>query len=75
MARHYSDVGKNLGRAVQAYTRGKNSLESRLTSAARRFQELGAHTPAPLDEIYSINEVEASMVEGEAEKREATAAN
>ena len=74
-AGHYSDVGKNLGRAVQAYTRGKNSLESRLTSAARRFQELGAHTPAPLDEIYSINEVEASMVEGEAEKREATAAN
>ena len=52
---HYDDMGKGLSRAVTAYQKGRASLESRLLSTARRFEQLGAgkgdelQLPLPVD--------------------------
>jgi DNA recombination protein RmuC len=40
-AEHYSEVGSGLNKAVAAYAKGRSSLESRLLSAARKFEDLG----------------------------------
>ncbi len=42
LAEHFEEVGTSLGRAVTAYNKTVNSLEARVLTAARRFQELGA---------------------------------
>jgi len=60
LAEHVGDVGKHLGKAVDAYNRGVGSLESRVLVAARRFRELGA---APGDEIPVLAPVEQATRE------------
>ena len=40
-ADHYETVGKSLRSAVQAYDKGRNSMETRLLSTARKFEEFG----------------------------------
>jgi DNA recombination protein RmuC len=53
-AEHYNDVGKSLGKAVTAYSKGKTSLETRLTSTARKFEELGISKGAGIPEAYTL---------------------
>jgi DNA recombination protein RmuC len=53
-AEHYNEMGRSLGKAVTAYSKGKTSLESRLTSTARRFEELGVSKGAEIPEAYAI---------------------
>ncbi len=55
LAEHFADVGTSLGRAVTAYNKTVNSLETRVLTAARRFQELGA---AAGEEILSLEPVD-----------------
>ena len=43
-AGHYDAVGKSLGRAVDCYQQGRNSLDARLLTTARKFRELGSST-------------------------------
>jgi DNA recombination protein RmuC len=53
---HWIDLGKNLGRTVEAFNSAVGSLESRVLVSARRFRELGAG-PSSV-EIQSLDPVE-----------------
>jgi len=55
MAEHFSGVGKNLDKAVDAYNRAAASLESRVLVSARRFVDYGAGTSR---EIPAVDQVE-----------------
>lgn len=55
---HWTDLGKNLARTVDAFNSAVGSLESRVLVSARRFKELGA-TPSAL-EIEVVERVEKS---------------
>ncbi len=57
MAGHLADIGKGLDRAVEAYNRSVGSLERRVLTSARRFQELGA---AAGDEIPAVDQIETT---------------
>ncbi|HET9320074.1 MAG TPA: DNA recombination protein RmuC [Bryobacteraceae bacterium] len=54
---HFNDVGRSLGKSVEAYNRCAASLESRLYPSLRRIRELGATTveeppaPEPIDVV------------------------
>lgn len=54
---HFNDVGRSLGKSVEAYNRCAASLESRLYPSLRRIRELGATTaeeppaPEPVDVV------------------------
>ena len=59
MGEHFSRVGLNLGRAVEAYNSAVGSLESRVMVSARRFAELKT---APLGvEIAALEPVEKNV--------------
>ncbi len=65
-AEYYNDIGKNLGKAVTAYSKGKTSLENRLTSTARKFEELGVSKGAEIPEAYSLEAGDLALVPTEA---------
>jgi DNA recombination protein RmuC len=59
MGEHFSKVGLNLGRAVDAYNSAVGSLESRVMVSARRFADLKT---APISgEIAPLEPVEKSV--------------
>ncbi len=56
-AEHLSDIGKNLGRATDAYNRAVGSLEARVFPSARRFEELGVSTG---DQVPPVERIEST---------------
>jgi len=49
MVGHLESVGKNLKSAGDAYDRFVGSLEQKVLPGARRFKELGVHSPEELE--------------------------
>ncbi len=54
LASHFSDLGKNIDRAVDAYNRAVGSLERRVLVSAREFRELGAASAGEIQELRAI---------------------
>lgn len=54
---HFSDIGKNLDRAVESYNKGVRSFEARVLVTARKFKERGAITG---DEIEIFEPIDKS---------------
>jgi DNA recombination protein RmuC len=54
---HFSDIGKNLDRALESYNKGVGSLEARVLVTARKFKERNAihgeeiESPEPVDKL------------------------
>jgi DNA recombination protein RmuC len=70
---HFSQLGKALERAVDAYNKSARSLESRVLVSARRFQDLASArsprelpTPAPVEASPRPPSLEAGNDTGEA---------
>ncbi len=63
-AGHYDAVGRSLGKAVDCYQQGRNSLDARLLTTARKFRELGSS--AGLEIVVPLD------LEGSGEERFAT---
>ncbi len=55
-ADHYEAVGKSLRNAVQAYDKGRSSMESRLLTTARKFEEFGIAPTGALPEALPFAE-------------------
>ncbi len=54
---HFTQMGKNLGRAVDSYNKGMASLDSRVLVSARKFKELGtggSKEIAPIEQIDKL---------------------
>ena len=57
---HFSNIGKNLDRALESYNRGVGSLEGRVLRTARKFKETGAiagediDAPEPIDKATRV---------------------
>jgi DNA recombination protein RmuC len=54
-AEHYSEVGSALNKAVGAYNRGRGSLDARLLSTARKFEDLGVDQKRELGDVIAID--------------------
>jgi DNA recombination protein RmuC len=54
-AEHYTQIGLALNKAVGAYNRGRGSLDSRLLSTARKFEDLGIDRKRELGEVIAID--------------------
>ena len=65
MSSHWTDVGRGLGGAVEAYNKAVGSLESRVLVTARKFRELGA-SPSGLI-IENVTPVESNTRKMQAE--------
>lgn len=65
MAAHFSDLGKKLGGAVDAYNKTVASIETRMLPTARKFQSL---QQVGTQEIAQIEAVEQSPREAQAEE-------
>lgn len=57
LAGHFSEIGRNLDRAVDSYNRTVGSFETRLLVTARKFKELGAGGDAEIDSPEVIDKV------------------
>lgn len=55
MSDHFAKLGDSLGASVRAYNQTVSSLESRVLSAARRFEELGAAGPKAIRQVDPID--------------------
>jgi DNA recombination protein RmuC len=60
-AEHYAEMGSALTKAVGAYNRGRGSLDSRLLSTARKFEDLGIDRKRELGEVIAIDAVVAGL--------------
>lgn len=54
LAGHFTAVGTNLDRAVEAYNQAVGSLENRVLVSARKFAELGASVAEDIPELEPI---------------------
>jgi DNA recombination protein RmuC len=62
---HFSDVGKALKRAVDAYNKSSRSMETRVLVTARKFETLAADSKKKLPD--DLGQIEATPVETEGE--------
>ncbi|MCF6266498.1 MAG: DNA recombination protein RmuC [Desulfuromusa sp.] len=51
---HFTQMGKNLERAVDSYNKGMASLDSRVLTSARKFKELGAGNRKEIETVEQI---------------------
>jgi len=54
---HFTQMGKNLERAVDSYNKGIASLDSRVLSSARKFKELGAGSSKEIEPVEQIDKL------------------
>jgi DNA recombination protein RmuC len=52
---HFDDIGKNLGRATEAYNKAVGSMETRVLVSSRKFKDLGAATGAELSAPRTVD--------------------
>jgi DNA recombination protein RmuC len=62
---HLTNVGKNLGEAVDAYNEAMGSLERRVLVSTRRFEELGSASTRELPEAPLVERVVRANARGE----------
>jgi DNA recombination protein RmuC len=55
LTEHFSNVGRNIDRAADAYNKAVGSLESRVLVTARKFRELGSTTGNEIDTLQPID--------------------
>ena len=55
LADHFSTMGKNLDRTVDAYNKAVRSTESRLLVSARKFKELGSGSDKDIELLETID--------------------
>ena len=60
-AGYYAGMGRALDRAVREYNSGVGSLESRVLTQARRFQELGVQTTKEIPETQPVESSTRAM--------------
>ncbi|HYW69613.1 MAG TPA: DNA recombination protein RmuC [Pyrinomonadaceae bacterium] len=54
---HFSDIGKNLDRALEAYNKGVGSLEARVLVTARKFKERSAISGEEIETLEPVDKV------------------
>mgnify|MGYP005845729913 CR=1 FL=1 len=54
---HFTQMGKNLERAVDSYNKGMSSLDSRVMVSARKFKELGAGSSKEIETTAQIEKL------------------
>jgi DNA recombination protein RmuC len=54
---HFSDIGKNLDRALESYNKGVGSLEARVLVTARKFKERNAITGEEIESLEPIDKL------------------
>jgi len=54
---HFSDIGKNLDRALESYNKGVGSLEARVLVTARKFKERNAINGDEIDPLEPIDKL------------------
>jgi DNA recombination protein RmuC len=59
---HFSDLGRNLDRAVSAYNSAVGSFENRVLVTARRFRELGAAPDSEIDHLAGVDHKARSLL-------------
>ena len=55
LTEHFSNVGRNIDRAADAYNKAIGSLESRVLVTARKFRELGSASGDEIDTLQPID--------------------
>jgi DNA recombination protein RmuC len=58
---HFSDIGKNLDRALESYNKGVGSLEARVLVTARKFKERGAISGEEVESLEHIDKSARSL--------------
>jgi DNA recombination protein RmuC len=54
---HFSDIGKNLDRALESYNKGVGSLEARVLVTARKFKERNAINGEEIESLEPIDKL------------------
>jgi len=55
LARHFSELGSALGKAINTYNRAVGSMEARLLPSIRRLREMGIKGAAEISELQQID--------------------
>ncbi len=68
---HHNEIGKNLNRASTAYNNASKSLETRLLSAARRFEVLGVSKGEKIPDVADAPELTLFRIDDESGRKTA----
>lgn len=58
---YFSEIGRNLGRAIESYNKGVGSLESRVLLTARKLKERGALAGEEIDTLEPIDKTTRAL--------------
>jgi DNA recombination protein RmuC len=61
LAEHFSDVGSDLGHAVESYNNAVASFEGRVLVTARRFKELGAASDKDIESVEVVTKTSRAI--------------